>query len=253
MSHLTRIGNGGERAWVPPAAWVLARKQPVRSAQREHISPLMHEINHRSKNMLALVQAIARFTAVANPHDFISRFEERIQALAASQELLVKNEWKSVDLEELVRSQLAHFRDLIGTRIELDGPAAFISAHAARTIGMALHELATNAVKYGALSTADGFVEVGWSLQRLETGNETFVMSWRERGGPPVTAPSSQGFGSTVISAMPAHSLDAAIELSFPVTGLTWRLRCPAAEVLSDKSAPGGWRTARPESSEVRI
>ncbi len=103
----------------------------------EQTRVLTRELTHRSKNMLALVQAVARETFTAIPDTFIDRFAERIQALAASQDLLARSEWSDVDLAELVRSQLAHFKDLIGTRIELEGPPLFISASAARANGSA--------------------------------------------------------------------------------------------------------------------
>ena len=96
---------------------------------------------------------------------------------------------------------------------------------------MALHELATNAAKYGALSNGSGRVEIAWSLEERETGNETFVMSWREQGGPPVSIPPSQGFGSMVITRLVTESLNADVKLDFEVTGLLWRLECPAVEV----------------------
>lgn len=137
-----------------------------RKRHEEQITLLLREVNHRSKNMLAVVQAIARQTVAATPKDFIDRFAERIEALAASQDLLVKNDWKGVDLQDLARSQLGHFKDLVDKRIELRGPRLFVSASAAQTIGMALHELATNAGKYGALSDGCGRVEVDWSLER---------------------------------------------------------------------------------------
>ncbi len=208
-----------------------------RKVHEEQINLLLREVNHRSKNLLAVVQAIARQTAAQKTDDFIGRFSERIRALAASQDLLVKNEWKNVDLEELVCSQLAHFKDLIGTRIELGGPPLSISAPAAQTLGMTMHELATNAGKYGALSNAHGRVEIGWSL---ENGGAKLVLSWCERGGPPVTAPSRRGFGSTVISRMAAQALDAKVELEFPVTGLCWRLECPAGEAVQLSRACAG-------------
>ncbi len=161
----------------------------------EQIHLLMSEVNHRAKNLLTVVQTIARQTAATKPDDFIERFGERIHALALGQDLLVKNEWRGVDLHELVHSQLAHFKDLIGVRIELRGPSLNISAAAAQTLGMALHELATNAGKYGALSNADGRVEVSWRVECAETGVKTFTMTWREQGGPPVVVPAKNGFG----------------------------------------------------------
>jgi len=182
--------------------------------------------------MLSVVLAIARQTASATPGEFIERFSERIQALAASQDLLVQNKWKGVDLNELVQSQLAHFRDLIGTRIELQGPPLFVSASAAQAIGMALHELATNGGKYGALANGDGRVEIEWSLERTNAVETAFVMAWREQGAVPITPPSKRGFGSTVICDMAGMSLDAEVDLDFPPAGLTWWLRCPAENVL---------------------
>src|SRR6266436_6603464 len=127
-----------------------------RKAYEDQILFLMHEVNHRAKNMLSLVQAVARQTAAREPEDFIGRFNERIRALAANQDLLIRNEWRGVDVEDLVRAQLAHFADLVGSRIAVDGPRLHLNAAAAQAIGLALHELATNAAKHGALSVDAG-------------------------------------------------------------------------------------------------
>ncbi len=218
-----------------------------RRRHEEQVDLLIHEVNHRAKNMLAVVLAVARQTLATKPQDFIGRFGERIQAMSASQDLLVKNEWKGVPLEELVRSQLAHFKDLIGTRIALHGPPLFISASAAQTIGMALHELATNAGKYGALSNDAGRLEVGWGLACAGGGEETFAMSWREKGGPPVAAPAKRGFGWTVISRLAMESLDAKVDLEFAPEGLSWRLECSAKEVGDEsRSASFSQKRASP-------
>ena len=162
----------------------------------------------------------------------LSRFSERVQALAASQDLLVEAEWRGVRLTELIRKQLAHFKGLIGSRIELRGPSLLLSASAAQTLGMAIHELATNAGKYGALSVSEGRVAIGWGVEGDGAGGETFTISWREQGGPPVAPPSREGFGSTVIGALAESSLDAKVELDFLKTGLSWRLHCPAAGAI---------------------
>ncbi len=219
-----------------------------RKLHEEQIDLLMAEVNHRSKNMLTVVQAIARQTAsTANPAEFIERFSERVGALAASHDLLVKSEWKNVELSELVRSQLAHFEGLIGTRIGLEGPALRVSANAAQTIGMAMHELATNAGKYGALSNSGGRVDIEWSLRPGSRG-EAFTMGWRERDGPPVAVPARRGFGSTVISRMAGESLDAEVELRFEPEGLSWRLECPASELTGgacSAHSPANGRTRR--------
>ena len=221
-----------DAAGAPAGIVALVTDMSERKRYEEQIHLLMREVNHRSKNLLTVVHSVARRTIASRPDDFIQRFGERIQALAASQDLLVANEWRGVDLADLVRSQLAHFKDLIGKRIALNGPELSISANAAQTLGMALHELATNAGKYGALSTVDGKVETGWGLERSGTGEPAFVMYWRERGGPEFPAPSRQGFGSTVISRMVMESLDAEVKLCYEAPGLSWSVRCPAAEVM---------------------
>jgi len=184
--------SDGRRLFVCVAQDVTERK-----AHEEHVHLLMREVNHRAENMLSLVQVIARQTAAREPEDFVERFSERIQALAANQDLLVRNEWQGVDVEDLVRAQLAHFADFVGWRISLHGPRLRLNAAAAQAIGLALHELATNAGKYGALSVDVGRVEVRW---RLDGG--IFAMGWTERNGPPVSRPEWLGFGSTVIGVM---------------------------------------------------
>jgi PAS domain S-box-containing protein len=218
-----------------------------RKRHEDAVKLLLREVNHRAKNLLALVQAIARQTVATRPQDFVTRFEERIYALAASQDLLVKTEWKGADLEKLVRSQLAHFEDLIDSRIRLAGEPLFISASAAQTIGMALHELATNAGKYGALS-AEGQVDIEWRLERGGEGEDTFVMGWRERGGPAVVPPTRTGFGTTVMGRMAELSLGGKVELSYPPEGLVWRLRSPAHKVVEGAKLGGAGEavTARP-------
>ena len=218
---------GGKRYFTGIIRDITERKR-----YEEQIRLLMSEVNHRAKNMLALVNAVARQTIAATPDDFIERFGERIQSLAASQDLLVKNEWRGASLHELVSSQLAHFSDLIGTRIELRGPPLVISARAAQSIGIALHERATNAGKYGALATERGSVDICWGTHRAETGERTFFVSWREQGGPPVTAPSKQGFGSMVLSSIVRQSFDGHVELDFAEPGVIWKLTCPAKGVV---------------------
>jgi two-component sensor histidine kinase len=208
----------------------VAQDVTERKAHEEQVDLLMHEVNHRAKNMLSLVQAIARQTAAREPEHFIGRFTERIQALAANQDLLVRSAWHGVDIEALARAQLAHFADLVGSRIAVRGPNLRLNAIAAQAIGLALHELATNAGKYGALSGKDGRVDVSW---RLDGG--IFVMSWTERNGPPVSQPERRGFGSTVVDAMAKRTVDGEVELDYAPSGLVWRLTCPAANVLESQ------------------
>ena len=227
-----RVSMLHDATGAPTHHIALVTDMTERKRYEEHINLLMREVNHRAKNMLAVVQAIARQTTAPSTEDFIERFGERVRALGTSLDLLVKSEWRGVDLQELIRFQLAHFADLIGVRIDLCGPKLSISASAAQTLGMALNELATNAGKYGALSNTAGRVEIAWTLEAAEDGAERFVMSWRESGGPPVTQPVQTGFGSTVISSIMRMSLDADVDLDFAPAGLTWRLRSPAEKIL---------------------
>jgi PAS domain S-box-containing protein len=214
--------SDGRRLFVCMAQDVTERK-----AQEDQVHLLMREVNHRAKNMLSLVQAIARQTAAREPEDFIARFVERIRALAANQDLLVRNEWQGVDVEDLVRAELAHFADLVGSRIALDGPKLRLKAAAAQAIGLTLHELATNAGKYGALSVDAGRVDVGWRFD-----NGMFKISWTEYEGPPVSQPERRGFGSAVIESMAKWSVDGEVHLDYAPAGLIWRLTCPAANAL---------------------
>jgi PAS domain S-box-containing protein len=198
-----------------------------RKKREERERVLVQEINHRAKNLLSLVNAVAHQTVAGGSEEFIERFSERLRALSANQDLLVRSEWHGVEVEALIRAQLVHFADLLGSRVTAHGPELRMNADAAQDIGLALHELATNAAKYGALSTDTGRVDICWG-----TDGNKFTMSWVEREGPPVSAPKRRGYGTMVIEGTPKHNLDGAVELNYPPSGLTWHLSCPAATVL---------------------
>ena len=215
----------------PPQVVALITDTTESRKREAHIKLLMNEVNHRSKNLLGVVQAIAKQTIASTPEIFAQRFSERIKALAASQDLLVRDGWSGAPLDELLRSQLSHFKDLIDQRIHLDGPMVRVSSASAQTIGMAVHELATNAGKYGALSNDEGHVEISWQVVP-GTDGDRFTLSWRERDGPPVPAPTRSGFGSTVISTMVRMGLNAVVKLDYASTGFVWHLDCPATSVL---------------------
>ena len=202
-----------------------------RKRSEEHNKLLMAEVNHRSKNLLAVVQAVAQQTARAgDPATFVERLSERIYGLAASQDLLVKNEWQGVEMADLIEVQLAHFEDLIGTRVFIDGPATRLTPAAGQSIGMALHELATNAAKYGALSNREGRVHISWQVTTAK--KPTFLMSWLEQGGPKITPPSHKGFGQMVIGQMVEAAVDGTVESDYRESGLSWKLNASAADML---------------------
>ncbi|WP_439541260.1 sensor histidine kinase [Hyphomicrobium sp.] len=198
----------------------------LREQAEQQIMLLMREVNHRSKNMLAVVQAIARQMPVTDPKQFVRQFSDRIVGLAASQDLLIESNWQGVRVADLVRSQLALFRELIGTRIEIHGPPVRLQPPAAQAIGMALHELTTNASKYGALSDENGCVRVAWSMEGEGDARE-FLLSWEESDGPEVKPPERRGFGYTIMVAMVEKSLDATVVADYAPTGLVWKVRAP--------------------------
>jgi PAS domain S-box-containing protein len=218
-------GAGSERRAVSFGGTVQDITERKEREEKEHL--LMREVNHRAKNMLSVVDSIAHQTAARSPEDFTECFSQRIQALSANQDLLVRDEWKGVDIADLVRAQLAHFADLIGSRIGLRGPKLRLKPASAQAIGLALHELATNAGKYGALSTDAGRVGISWG-----TVGDIFTMNWTEREGPPISPPERRGFGTIVMETMSARSVDGKVDINYPRSGVTWRLSCPAANAL---------------------
>ena len=198
----------------------------------EHVKLLMAEVNHRAKNLLAVVQAVAHATSrYGDPATFAARLSDRIDGLAAGQDLLVKNQWQGVEVADLVEAQLAHFKDLIGTRVLIEGPSALLTAAAAQGIGMALHELTTNAVKYGALSNLEGQVRIAWKISAAD--KPAFSMSWLEDGGPKVMAPTRKGFGQIVIGRMAEAAVEGATKIIFRESGFSWNLSAPVENALA--------------------
>jgi PAS domain S-box-containing protein len=192
-----------------------------RKQSEKHIRLLMEEINHRSKNVLSLVQSIARLSGGREQGGFMAGFEGRLQALAASYDLLLEDRSAGVDLNDLITAQLAHVSDATDSRVTLKGPSLKITAEAAQGLGMAIHELATNAAKYGALSGDRGHVTVVW--QHGDATGTGFEISWREMNGPPVVAPQRTGFGSTVLGPMAEKALRGEVQLTYAPEGVVWQ------------------------------
>jgi two-component sensor histidine kinase len=209
---------------------VLDRTEAHKRAE-EQVRLLMAEVNHRSKNLLSVVTAIAQQTAATSPQEFLVKFSSRVQALAVSHDLLVKSQWRSIDVSDLVRGQLAHFGDLVGKRILFGGPPLHLSSAAAQSIGMVIHELATNTVKYGALSCGKGRIDIAWETDNT-VAEPVFSISWTEIDGPPIFAPTHRGFGTTVVTKMVEMGLDGETGLDYRSTGLIWRFSCPLKNVL---------------------
>jgi two-component sensor histidine kinase len=189
----------------------------------------MRELTHRSKNLLSVIQAIMRQTASnsTSVEDFETRFTARLQSLAGSHDLLVRDDWQGASMRELVRSQLGHYIDRADSHIELTGEPLQVGPDAAQHIGMAMHELATNAAKYGALSVPDGKVLISWLVSPAPDGTPMCRLSWEETGGPPVERPSRRGFGRVVIERTVARALNGDVQIDYASAGLRWTLEFP--------------------------
>jgi PAS domain S-box-containing protein len=173
----------------------IARDITARKQSEAQIKYLARETEHRTKNILSNVQAAVQLTHAANVAEFKKSIEGRIQALANVHRLFVESRWAGAELHELVGEELAPYRRGDGTRISIEGPKLLLEPNAAQTLAVVCHELATNAAKYGALSIGDGRVAVAWT----STPDGRLVLRWNETGGPPVTTPTREGFGTRVV------------------------------------------------------
>lgn len=205
----------------------IARDITERKRADERLRLLMHELDHRAKNVLAVTQAMISLTRADTIEQFVSIIRGRIDALALVHSQVVLNRWDGADLLTLVRQGLAPFQS-DNTRIAFEGPEVILKPAAAQAVGTTLHELATNATKYGALSVAMGSVELTWSIQTGEPGEQgRLALCWTERGGPPVTAPDRRGFGTRVIERNIPHQLGGVVRLHWLDTGLRCEIVLP--------------------------
>ena len=204
-------------------------------AAQDHIAMLLDEMNHRAKNLLTIVQVVAQQTARnSDPASFVDRLSHRLKALAINQDILIRNTWSGAEIRELLRSQLLPFIDHNETRIDLQGPPARLSPQAAQAIGMAMHELATNAAKYGALSNQSGRIRIAWDIEPASPA-PLFRMSWSETDGPRVSEPTRRGFGQIVLGKMVGAAVNGQTTIDYAPTGLNWHLQAPATSV-SDRA-----------------
>jgi len=196
-----------------------------RAEQRQQL--LLSELNHRVKNTLATVQSIAVHTLTASSGmDSRENFEARLIALSRTHDLLARTSWEGASLRDLLRQELDPFRAADGAPLTVEGPDFEIGPKTALALGLAFHELATNAAKHGALSTVGGKVCVTWDISGpLEKG--ALQLKWCESGGRPVKKAVRRGFGLTVIERGLSLELDGRVELDFAPTGLICRMEIP--------------------------
>jgi PAS domain S-box-containing protein len=180
---------------------------------------LIDELNHRVKNTLATVQSISLHTHRSTPEAFVQRFEDRLVALSKAHDLLTRRRWTGVGLGELLDQELAPYGDADHSRIVMEGPELTLSARTGLALSMVLHELATNASKYGALSAEGGQVKVVWALN-AEGTKSILTLRWIESGGPSVEPPARRGFGRLLIERSITKDLGGKADLQFLPGGL---------------------------------
>ena len=195
-----------------------------RATERQRL--LLEELNHRAKNTLAIVQSISAQTlrSAPDPEAFRTSFQNRIQALARAHDLLTHGAWQGTSLRALADLTLGPYGGA-GGRVRIDGPAVSLAPGVAISLHLAFHELATNAAKYGALSVADGRIDLTWAVERGTP--PALKLVWVERDGPTVRPPTRRGFGSRMIERGLAHELDCDVSLAFDSAGVRCRIALP--------------------------
>jgi PAS domain S-box-containing protein len=208
----------------------IARDVTERRQYEDRQRLLVNELNHRVKNMLALVQGLAMqsFRDDRDLAEARQSFQQRLAALAAAHDLLTRESWEGATLTELVRDATAHHAP--DGRISAEGPDMKLNPRSAVSLVMALHELCTNAFKYGALSTSQGKVDIGWQI--LADG-DMLLLEWRERGGPAVAEPERRGFGFRMIERALATDLGGTVRIDLDEAGLSCRIEAPVARVAA--------------------
>ena len=202
---------------------------------------LAREVDHRAKNMLAVVLSVLRLTKAKSTPEFVSTVEGRIHALAATHNLLSATRWQGASLGQIVEEELAPYRTDHRERIEAGGPAAMLLPATAQAVALALHELATNAAKYGALSTEGGHLRLTWTID-----DRSLVLDWTETGGPRATEPISLGFGLSIVRSSIEAQFRGGVLYEWRPEGLHVRLSIPRAQIVgavaAEKPPPAGLR-----------
>jgi two-component system, chemotaxis family, CheB/CheR fusion protein len=202
----------------------IARDISDKKQAQARMELLAREIQHRTKNMFAVVLAVVSrsFAGKQSVKDAEACVMSRLHSLGQTHAMLIDKEWQGADVADIVRSEMVPF---IG-RVQVEGPPLTLGARAAENFALAVHELATNAAKYGALSNATGRVHISWSKVAPD-GSERFIFRWREEGGPPVSPPTARGFGSAVLEQAMAEHFDVPPRIDFAMEGLRYELNGP--------------------------
>jgi two-component sensor histidine kinase len=235
--HLIPVGISAAPIFAPDGrvsgVAAVHRDMTENREYKEHLGFTLRELSHRTKNLLAVVQGLARMIArrSGDIEDFEVRFRGCVQALAYSHDLLVQHDWQGATLDELLRVQLAPFGGIDSGKIALNGPQVHLTPQTMQSLGLIMHELGTNATKHGALSSSSGSVAVGWTR---DPENNGVKLIWQESGGPRVEEPTHKGFGQVVFERIGA-SLDGDISTDFHPEGFV----CTVTIAANNLASPG--------------
>lgn len=230
---------------VALAAFVLAalfaerrRNEAMLKQSQERLQLMVAELDHRVKNVLATVSAVAAHTldASSSMDHFVAALDGRLRSMASTHELLAHAKWRGLTLSDLLRRELAPYCKSNNSQIV--GPEVTLNAEAGQAVAMVLHELTTNAAKHGALSTREGRVSVRWYWPLNGSTHDGLVIEWEERGGPTVKVPSRPGFGTSVIGDLIPYELGGSVDLAFACDGLRCRVEIPSDCVRACSEAP---------------
>jgi PAS domain S-box-containing protein len=212
-------------------ATVILRDIAERKANEEARHLLAREVDHRAKNALAVVQALVSLTRAETKEEFVAAVRGRVSALGRAHSLLAQNRWEGGDLTQVAIDETAAYHG--AGQIEIKGSPTVLSANAVQPVSLLIHELATNALKYGALSVEGGKVAIDWRVSR----DHTLELSWVETGGPNVSPPVTHGFGSTLVGEVIARQLQGSLDIQWPPEGLRLTATLPQAMYRAEVSA----------------
>lgn len=215
-------------------AAALAREVESRRSAEDRLKILIHELNHRVRNVMTVAQAVVRlsFTSGYSLDDVQKTCEGRLQTLSNAMTLLTASDWRSIGLRKLMAEEIIPFIE----RIKVTGPDIALRPRAAQTFALLLYELATNAAKHGALSVPTGQVDLSWTIEHRD-GEPTFRLIWQERGGPAVTAPTRRGFGELLVRRIAPRDVSGRSIVNYDSKGFRYELEAPLKELVDQKSA----------------
>jgi PAS domain S-box-containing protein len=231
-ASISKLNIGGEWVYTIVLRDITERK---RAEERQRV--LVSELDHRVKNALATVGAVVAHTNQGNgsTEDFVAALEGRIHSMAMTHELLSSSRWQGIQLTELIRRELAPYTR--GNNTQINGPAIILRPEAGQAMAIVLHELATNAAKYGSLSTKSGRVSIGWARRPNGQTTSPLVLEWQEIGGPPVVSPGKSNYGTSTIRELIPYEFGGKVDLVLAAEGVRCRLELPA-DWLSNEGEP---------------